>query len=98
MVGGKKKVSNAAPIDSASTHHAVGTSTNRDELFEVCYTRRRPTYEEAKSGSARNLRNLLGFATQPPCGYGLFTDLTTGNKILNVRAKKFIMCLFANSW
>ena len=58
VVGGKKEVSFAAPIDSASTHHAVGTSTDRDELFEVCYTRRRPTYEEAKSGSAGNLRNL----------------------------------------
>ena len=98
MVGGKKKVFNAAPIDSASTHHAVGTSTNRDELFEVYYTRRRPTYEKAKFGSARNLQNHSWFATQPPCGYGLFTDLITGSKILNVRAKKFIMWLFANSW
>ena len=39
----------------------------------------RPTY-----GSARQHIKLSGFGTQSPSDHGLFTDLTTGNMVLNV--------------
>ena len=80
--------SQPAQVGSSSQPAQVGSSSqtaSREDCFNICYQRKRPTYEEAISGSARkHWKPLFGFATQPPHGYGLYTDFTTANMILNV--------------
>ena len=79
MVGGKRKVSFADASGYSSVAPSVKTAPQliRDDHFNIHYTRKRPTYSEATSGSARK-------QWKPQQGHGLYTNLDTGTMILNV--------------
>ena len=87
MVGGKKNHTSCSTSAFKSRNVVLNQST-REGCFEIFYKRKKLTYNEAtqpsKSSSQLRMCKPPGFATQPPAGYGLYTDFNSGSMILNV--------------
>ena len=88
---------NSGLFGTVDTSSSVMQQPKKD--FQVHYDRiNKPTYASAtQPGGLRTWKPApkpSGFATQPPRGYGVYTDFVTQNQMLNVLSESLLYFCF----